>query len=266
MNFDFHTHGKLSKKMAFSLPYFAEMIGEAKKNGLQGLALTEHFNTLRFEDMYDALDRHYTYADGYYDVDGVRVFPGMEVDIAETGHILLIGEREHIREIRALLEPYTMEGGFVPVSRLLDWSEPYGMLRIGAHPFRDSTPLHHISAELLARLDAFDLNAKDLFQQGVEPYSLRLRRFAAEHRKPIVAGSDTHQHLQYGSVWNRLAADCRTVEDLKRCIAEQQYEAVVSDALHTKVKSAKIVKKLLKLQGFEEAACALESVVHLDEE
>ncbi|WP_274520405.1 hypothetical protein [Paenibacillus beijingensis] len=41
MNFDFHTHGKLTKSVPFSLDYFKDMIAEARENGLQALALTE---------------------------------------------------------------------------------------------------------------------------------------------------------------------------------------------------------------------------------
>ncbi|MDQ8737518.1 hypothetical protein [Paenibacillus sp. LHD-38] len=60
MNIDLHTHGKLSKKTHFSLEYFLSMVREAKENGLQAVALTEHFNTLNFTDMMDQLDYHLT--------------------------------------------------------------------------------------------------------------------------------------------------------------------------------------------------------------
>ena len=100
MKIDFHTHGKLSKKVTFSLEYFKEMLDAAKKNGLDAIALTEHFNTHQFMDVYDTLDKEFPYANDYYDVNGVKVFPGMEVDIQEKGHILFIGGRENIRGLR----------------------------------------------------------------------------------------------------------------------------------------------------------------------
>ena len=37
MKIDFHTHGKISKKVAFSLEYFTEMVNAAKENGLDAL-------------------------------------------------------------------------------------------------------------------------------------------------------------------------------------------------------------------------------------
>lgn len=104
MKIDLHTHGKLSKKSAFSEDYFREMVTEALANGLQALALTEHFNTSNFFGMYETLDRMYPYNGHYYEADGLMIFPGMEVDIAETGHILLIGLKEDILEARYALE------------------------------------------------------------------------------------------------------------------------------------------------------------------
>ena len=77
-------------------------------------ALTEHFNTHRFLDVYDTLDKEFPYVDDYYDVNGVKVFPGMEVDIKETGHIFMIGSREDIRGLRSKLDSYTEKDHFIP--------------------------------------------------------------------------------------------------------------------------------------------------------
>ena len=80
MNFDFHTHAKLSKKVDFSLAYIEEMAKHAFESGLDGLALTEHFNTKNFHEVYDTLEEHFPYVDGYFNIFGLKVFPGMEVD------------------------------------------------------------------------------------------------------------------------------------------------------------------------------------------
>ncbi|WP_238590793.1 PHP-associated domain-containing protein [Paenibacillus beijingensis] len=192
--------------------------------------------------MYDALDAAFPYEEDFYKIDGFRVFPGIEVDIAETGHILLIGRREEIRSVRAELEEHTEEENFIPFKSLLDATEDRGLLRIGAHPFRVSTPLHPLEAPLLARLD--DLNAKDLYAAGEDAYMDRLVPFAAGLGKPIVAGSDTHQSLQYGSVWNELNDDVRTIGELRAAVSDGRYIRRVSPCLRTKVKAAKMVKKL----------------------
>lgn len=246
MNIDLHTHGNLSKKSGFSLDYFAEMVQEAKANGLQAIALTEHFNTSNFAGMYDMLDQAYPYNGHYYDAAGLKVFPGMEVDIAETGHILLIGLKEDILAVRSLLEKHTQEGHFIPFKTLLDLADAHDLWKLGAHPFRVSTPLHHLEPELLKRLDAFDFNAKDIYQQGAEAYKELIMPFAKNLGVPVIGGSDSHQCLQYGSILNRLQQSCSTVEELKTAIRQGRYEIVLSPCLHTKVKASVMMKKLLK--------------------
>lgn len=246
MYIDLHTHGKLSKKSAFSTDYFAEMMSEAKVNGLQAVALTEHFNTSNFFAMYETLDQTYPYNGHYYDVNGLKLFPGMEVDIAETGHILLIGLKENILAVRSLLNDHISEGNFIPFERLLDLADEYNLWKIGAHPFRTSTPLHQLNPELLKRLDAFDFNAKDIYMQGAETYKNLITPFAEKLGVPVIAGSDSHQCLQYGSVVNRLDDTCSTVEELKEAIKQGNYEIELSPCLHTKVKASVMMKKLLK--------------------
>ncbi|AZK44970.1 PHP domain-containing protein [Paenibacillus lentus] len=246
MRIDLHTHVKLAKKTVFSHAYFKEMMAEAGKSGLDAVAMTEHFNTLRYEDIYQVLDRHYPYEQGYYLAEGMKVFPGIEVDIQETGHILLIGDRERVLELRKRLEPYTEKGRFIEFQTLLDWSEGQGFLRIGAHPFRIGTPLHHLPEELLGRLDAFDLNGKDIYSQGLETYRSRIDAFALGLGRPVVGGSDTHQFMQYGSVVNEFAQEAGTAEELRELIRRGAYKVEVSPCLDVKVKSANLIKSLLK--------------------
>ena len=46
MRLDFHTPGKLAKKLPFSTAYTDWLFGEAKRDGLDALRLTEPLNTL----------------------------------------------------------------------------------------------------------------------------------------------------------------------------------------------------------------------------
>ncbi|MGE7054108.1 tetratricopeptide repeat protein [Paenibacillus glucanolyticus] len=185
MKIDLHTHAKLSKASDFSQTYYEEMVREAMDNGLHALALTEHFNTRNFDEVYQQLDRMFPYNGEYYDAGGLKIFPGMEVDIRETGHILLIGRKEFILETRHQLNDYTEKGAFIPFDDLMDLAEALPLLKIGAHPFRESTPLHHLDHSQLQRLDAFDLNAKDMYQYGCEANQDQVQRFAAKLGKPF---------------------------------------------------------------------------------
>ncbi|WP_112181886.1 MULTISPECIES: PHP domain-containing protein [Paraliobacillus] len=246
MKIDFHSHVKISKKSMFMPDYFAEMMEEASKSGLTALAMTEHFNTKRFMDIYDYIDGKYTYENGYYVVGDIRVFPGIEVDVKEVGHILLIGDRNDILEIRSALEPYTDPANFIEFDQLMDFAAEYNILKIGAHPFRKGTPLTHLLPEQLRRLDALDLNGKDLYAQGVEPYYTQLIDFAKELGLPIVGGSDTHQFLQYSAVFNQFEQVCSTVGELKTAIRNGNYQVEIADNLMIKVKAAALVKKYMK--------------------
>ncbi|WP_018930332.1 PHP-associated domain-containing protein [Gracilibacillus lacisalsi] len=247
MIIDFHSHVKISKKSNFMPDYFREMIVEAKQNGLTALVLTEHFNTIRFFDIYSFLDEHYSYVDGYYDLDGLKLFPGIEVDVQEVGHILLIGDRKEVCAVREQLSDYIEEDHFIPFDLLMDLAEGYSLIKIGAHPYRDSTPLaQNVSREQLKRLDALDLNGKDLYAKGVETCRQELLELAEEIDLPVVGGSDTHQFLQYGSIVNVFEQDCRNSEELKQAIVQQKYQVKISDQLPLKVKSATLVKKYMK--------------------
>lgn len=246
MNFDFHTHGKLSKKVDFSLEYFKKMIHSAKESGLNGFALTEHFNTHNFEDVYNTLDAHYSYTKNYYEVDGLKIFPGMEVDIREVGHILIIADRMDIRAMRMLLENYTSKEQFIPFAQLFELAAPFNPLIIGAHPYRKSTSLYELDPSLLQQLDAFDLNGKDLHSIGIEKNQELVYRFAEKLNKPVVGGSDTHHSLQYGCLWNQLNKECHTVKDLKKVISNGDYTIHIASDLDSRVKNATEQKAIEK--------------------
>ncbi|MFJ7647787.1 PHP-associated domain-containing protein [Lysinibacillus sp. NPDC097279] len=246
MNFDFHTHGKLSKKVEFSLDYFRNMVKSAQENGLSGFALTEHFNTRNFFDVYNTLDEVYPYIQNYYLVDNVRIFPGMEVDIQEVGHILIVADRAIIREIRTKLEPYVAKDSFIKFAQLLELVAQYELLIIGAHPYRKSTPLYHLDPTLLNKLDAFDLNGKDLYSMGIEENSQLVYQFAKTYNKPVIGGSDTHHLLQYGCIYNELEQDCHTITDLKKIILDGRYTIRISNNLPEKVLNATEQKAIEK--------------------
>lgn len=246
MNIDFHTHIKIAKISRFMPEYFEDMVEEAKVAGLTAICITEHFNTFQSMDTYDYLKAHYTYEKEYYNVRGLKVFTGMEVDVKEVGHILIIGQRDEIVSMRQQLTGFEQKPDFMPFKALMDLADQYNVLRIGGHPLRTSTPLTHHNPEQLKRLDALDLNGRDLYAQGQHPYREELEAFADSLGLPIVGGSDTHQYLQYGSVYNESKQECETIEDLKTMIKTGDYESKVSIELDLKVKSASLVKKLIK--------------------
>ncbi len=98
--------------------------------------------------------------------------------------------------------------------------------------------------EELTRLDALDLNGKDLFAKGVEACSTELKALADQIHLPIVGGSDTHQFLQYGCIANVFDKECHSAADLKEAIQEGNFHYSISEQLPLKVKAATLVKKI----------------------
>ncbi|WP_159886724.1 PHP-associated domain-containing protein [Paenibacillus puerhi] len=236
MRIDFHTHGKWSKHIAFSYSYYSEMMKQASRY-LDAVALTEHFNTINFHHIFEVLDTEALYEEGYYVVEGVKVFPGIEVDVAEKSHILVIGGRESIRAISSQLDSFRASGDFMPLEQLIDLCDEHRCLKIGAHPYREENPLYQVDKSLLKRLDALDINGRDLHKYGLD-MEHRVKQLADALELSAVAGSDTHQPLQFGCVTNVLDDECANAAELKEAIRRRQYRCTVSEDLHAKVSSA----------------------------
>ena len=153
MRLDFHTHGKLAKKLPFSTAYTDWLFGEARRAGLDALCLTEHFNTLQFADVYDYIASVSRRTGDTLELEnGLRVFPGMETDVAEGGHILSIGPLEAILELNRRLEPHKEKGDFLPFSRLMELFGQYPVLVGCGHPFRAGGHVPELPEEQLRRL------------------------------------------------------------------------------------------------------------------
>lgn len=244
MLIDFHTHANLSKKITSSLEDFKEKIREAKASGLDALAITEHFNAKNIVELYETLQEEFPYQEGYYEIEGVKVFCGLEVDVKENGHFLVIGSREDILTIAQYLIAFQHEENFIPVTELIALLSDFNVLKIAAHPLRESTPWNHHDTAILKQFDAYDLNGKDLYTYGLEMEE-RVHALANDCQIPVVGGSDTHQYLQYGSIINEFP-ECNSIDELKQVIREGNYEIKISPCLETKVKAANLVKRTLK--------------------
>lgn len=244
MKIDFHTHANLSKKITSSLEDFKEKMREAKESGLNALAITEHFNAANIIELYEALQEEFPYKKEYYEIEGIKVFCGLEVDVKENGHFLVIGSREDIITIARLLLSFQHEENFLPAKELIALLSDFNVLKIGAHPLRESTPWSHHDTAVLRQFDAYDLNGKDLYTYGLEMEE-SVHTFADKYQIPVVGGSDTHQYLQYGSIIN-VFPECDSIDELRQVIRKGIYEVKISPCLRTKVKAANLVKKTLK--------------------
>ena len=246
MRLDFHTHGKLAKKLPFSTAYTDWHFGEARRAGLDALCLTEHFNTLQFEELYRYLTSVSRRTGDTLELsNGLRVFPGMETDVAEGGHILSIGPLEAILELNRRLEPYKEKEHFLPFARLMDLFAEYPVLVGCGHPYRAGGHVPELPEEQLRRLAFLDLNGKDLALDRAR--TQRLTRALGERLGiPVVSGSDTHQAVQYGCVTTVFEQTCTTLSELTREMAAGRYEIRLSDSAAFQVRTACLLKRSLK--------------------
>ena len=245
MYIDFHTHGKLAKYLPFSEEYTHWLFSEAKQAGLDALCLTEHFHTMGFEELYRYIQKHSDQEGDTLLFDGLRIFPGMETDIAEGGHILSVGPMEAILELNHRLEPYKKKGKFLHFEQLMDLFEQYPVLVGGGHPFREEGHIPELPFEQLMRLAFLDLNGKDLAENRLktEEQTYELGRRLA---KPVVGGSDTHQAVQYGCIRTNFEQECQTVEQLYKEMQTNHYQICISDYISQQVKAAGLLKRALK--------------------
>ena len=246
MRLDFHTHGKLAKKLPFSTAYTDWLFGEARRAGLDALCLTEHFNTLQFDELYGYLSAISRRTEDVLELpNGLRIFPGMETDVAEGGHILSIGPLEAILELNRRLEPYKEKGQFLPFAQLMHLFEEYPVLVGCGHPFRAPGHVPELPEEQLRRLGFLDLNGKDL---ALDRVRTEAQTYALARRLniPVVSGSDTHQSVQYGCVTTVFERECRSISALKAEMNAGRYEIVLSDTAAAQVRTACLLKRSLK--------------------
>lgn len=246
MKIDFHTHGKLAKKLPFSKEYTDWLFREAKKAGLDALCLTEHFNTLGFQEVYRYVaSRCEKEGDTLVTADGFRIFPGMETDISEGGHVLTIGPFECILEMNRRLETHKEKGQFIPFEYLAAMASEYPVLLGAGHPYRAGGHIPELAEEMLEKFDFLDVNGKDLAKDREGTWR-RMNALSERTGKPLVAGSDTHQSFQYGCVYNEFEHAVTTVRELAEKINEGTYRIKMSGVLDFKVETAGILKRALK--------------------
>lgn len=245
MYLDFHTHGKLAKKLPFSKEYTHWLFSEAGRAGLDALCLTEHFNTLGFDEVYQYVNEHADKDGDTLIFDGLRIFPGMETDIAEGGHILSIGPMEAILELNRRMEPYKEKESFLPFVQLMDLFDEYPLLIGGGHPFRSGSHILELPCSQLDRLHFFDLNGKDIADDRVRTEE-QTHALGQKLGKPVVGGSDTHQAVQYGCIRTCFERTVHSIPELYEEMVQGNYNICISEQADFQVHTAALLKRSLK--------------------
>lgn len=252
MKIDIHTHCKWSKPSELSPQYLQDMLDAAGEH-LDVLALTEHFNTVNFDSIYDCLDEIAVYEAGHYRYKELMILPGIEVDVAEGAHIVVIGELAAVRMVSQALNPYRSGAAYIGLAQLLALCEELDCVAIGAHPFREENSLYQISGDLLRRLDALDLNGRDLYKYGLQ-MEKRVKQLAEQLELPVIAGSDTHHLAQYGCVYNTFTERVTSTAELRQALRSRSFHYTIAADLPAKVQLAGQEQKKIKQAGSYGAA------------
>ena len=246
MKIDFHTHGKLAKYLPFSPVYTDWLFERAKASGLDALCLTEHFNTTEFDKVYRYIRDNSTMCnDALIYKNGLKIFAGMETDVAEGGHILSIGRMEDILMLNSILEPNKTKETFLPFHELMALFAQYDVIVGNAHPFREGGHVPECDMADLEKLFFVDLNGKDVACNR-EKTEEEVFAYAKKLGKPVVGGSDTHQALQYGCIMNDFREDIDTIDGLRKAMLEGGYTIEIDERARDKVEAAALLKKCLK--------------------
>lgn len=246
MNMDFHVHGILSKKLKFDSDLFLQGVTFAKNSMLDGFVLCEHFNAVDIESSFSFLEDNFKYENDRYDVNGFFVYLGMEVDIRYGGHVIVCGTREKIYDIRDNLKNCRKKASFIHFEELLDMAEEGGCLTVGSHPYRENHKLYLQSEKSLRRLDALDLNSKDIYKRGLNTVEKEVSELSSKLNIPYVTGSDSHYPIMLGCVRTCFEDDFKSIAELKEAIKNQAYKRVISDDLKLKIYTAKAAKNYIK--------------------
>src|SRR5256885_3522355 len=105
----------------------------ARRLGLAGIALTEHFHGVGYWTIYDWLLDRYPSEGGVFWEEGLALIPGAEVNIRQGAHVIVLGE---ISELRRLDHAFSvpLSESYEPYFReLLDVTADFLVARIRAH-------------------------------------------------------------------------------------------------------------------------------------
>ena len=245
MKIDFHVHGKITSDFPFDKEKFLLTIKEAKENGLDGIAITEHCGCKNFLAGYEFLKSNYSRIEDYYNIDGFKVFYGMEVTTKQDLDILIIGKPELILELRNKICINLNEKEYIDINDLFEFEISNELLVILAHPYREHTMLPEFKNSVVDRLDAVELNSKDLYKFGMDIMYYKVNQLANQLSLPITSGSDTHYFIQVSTAKNIFNKSFNTVKEIKEEIKKGNYKIEFSSDLNVRVKSAIIIKKLI---------------------
>lgn len=245
MKVDFHFHSCLSKGIPFDHEFFSQTAERAREQEMFAITITDHFDGSDYEGIYPALDERYAYNGHYYLVNGVRFYPGVEIEIKEGPHLLVSGTRDDVLTFYDRMRNHRTPETFTTLPDFFEKQSGLDLMNIFAHPFRPKREIARVDPTLVSRFDALDINAKDLWRFGADMRN-QVEAAGRDFNRQVVAGSDTHHFLQLGSVYNNFNQPFETIAELRARIHEGAYAVHVREELTDWVELAQETKRKIK--------------------
>lgn len=246
MTIDFHTHAKLANALPYSQEYMEYILRSAKQSGLDAICLTEHYYSRELDSVYRYIQDSLEKTGDCYLFDGLKIFISIEINIAESGHIVVIGSMDEIVSIYNELLERGKKKDHLPFAELLKVIKRPSLLIGAAHPFRtDERCILKLSEDQISQLDYVELSGKDCAHNRE---SIISKTFDLGNRlnMPVLGGSDTHQSFQYGCIFTRFEESHITVSGLKEAVAKRAFTVEHSDFAERQVLMAAKMKKALQ--------------------
>ncbi len=209
---ELHCHTQFFGWQHFSRRRLNSFLSRARCLGVKALAFTEHANIKNYWKLFAFLE------DSAWQREGVTILTGAEITVQEGGDILVYGSPSAFKELPDRLGGWPAGRVRPPLERLLEAAEALDLMKVGAHPLRPRQSLLNIPRELLRRLDALEINARETGRNR------EVTALAAELRLPLVAGSDAHFSWHLGRVLNRLPGWVKDMPTLRQAVRSGQVE------------------------------------------
>ena len=85
-----------------------------------------------------------------------------------------------------------------------------------------------------------------MYEKDIDNMKEKVKELSKKLNIPITGGSDSHYFLQIGSIKNVFDKDCNTITELKKQIKSNNYKVIISKELPIRVRTSKIIKKIIK--------------------
>ena len=181
---DLHVHSQRSADGCMSI---SEIVAQARKRGLQGIAICDHDIAVETVPQYDDF----------------LIIPGIEVS-TDRGHVLglFITEQISTNQLDEAVHSMHAQGG----------------LAVIAHPFEHSQDIHRLD-DAIEQLDGIEVWNGRADRKNKQANAMALE-LAKHWNKPVTAGSDAHIPEEIGNGAVILEVDALHLESVRQALLQ----------------------------------------------